>query len=241
MLSFFVQTLFALQGTTTKRTESYSSPLSGVCLPSPTFILIQAPQQDALFAAPPSLNNDINIDPSEDMLDWLQERLGLEDVQLMTLVKRFPEVHTLSIEEQLQPTLDWLQERIGGTNKELGAWVLRQPIILRLSVPEQLAPNIAWLQERLALDPEQLQRVLRYLMPVHGFNQLLGSPMEETLEPTLEWLEEKLNLDGADLTKLIQTSPAVLGVKLEILQERVAWLQTRLDIDDKTLRHKCLV
>jgi hypothetical protein len=57
-----------------------------------------------------------------------------------------------------------------------------------LSVPEQLAPNIAWLQERLALDPEHLQRVLRYLTSVYGLRQLLGSKMEETLEPTLEWL-----------------------------------------------------
>jgi hypothetical protein len=99
MFSFLVQTLFALQGTTTKRTGSSSSPLSGVCLPSPAFIRIQAQQQDALFAAPPSLNNDIIIDPSEDALDWLQVRLGLEDDQLMTSVKRLPEVHTLSIEE----------------------------------------------------------------------------------------------------------------------------------------------
>jgi hypothetical protein len=115
MFSFLVQTLFALQGTT-KRTGSSSSPLSGVCLPSPTFILIQAQQQDALFAAPPSLNNDIIIDPSEDVLDWLQARLALNDEDLMALVKRFPEARALSVEEQLQPTLDWLQQRIGLTN-----------------------------------------------------------------------------------------------------------------------------
>jgi hypothetical protein len=130
-------------------------------------------------------------DAGEDALDWLQVRLGLEDVQLMALVKRFPAAHTLSIADQLQPTLDWLQQRIGWTNKELGEVVLRQPRVLRVSVPEQLAPNIAWLQERLALNPEQLQRVLRYLTPVYDLNQLMGSQMEETLEPTLEWLEEK--------------------------------------------------
>jgi hypothetical protein len=74
MFLFLVQTLFAIQGTTTKRTGSSSSPLSGVCLPSRTFIIIQAQQQGALFAAPPSLHDDMpTTDQSEVALDWLQE------------------------------------------------------------------------------------------------------------------------------------------------------------------------
>ena len=163
MFSFLIQTLFALQGTTTKRTGSSPSHQSGLYSPSPAFILIQAQQKGALFAAPPSPNNAIlTIDPSKDVLDWLQARLGLNDEDLMALVKRFPEARTLCIEDQLQPTLDWLQQRIGWTDKELGEVVLRQPMILNLSVPEQLAPNAAWFEERLALDRKSLQRVLRH-------------------------------------------------------------------------------
>jgi hypothetical protein len=106
MLSFLFQTLFALQGTT-KRNTSYSlNHVSGVHLPSPPFIIVEPKQQFALFASP-SLNDDI-IYQSE-RLDWLQERLGLNNEQSIELARRFPKVHSLSIEEQLEPTLDWLQ------------------------------------------------------------------------------------------------------------------------------------
>jgi hypothetical protein len=110
MFSFLLQTLFAIQGTT-QRTGSSSSHLFGLFLPSSTFIISKAQQRDALVAAPPSLNDDI-IDQSDDALDWLQIRLGSNDEHLIELAKRFPEVHTLSIEEQLQTMLDWLQIQV---------------------------------------------------------------------------------------------------------------------------------
>jgi hypothetical protein len=180
MFSFLVQTLFALQGST-KRTGSYSlHHLSEASLPSPTFINVKPKKRrDALFASPRQ-QSEI-IDESEP-LDWLQKRLGLHDEQSNELARRFPEVHALSVEEQLQPMIDWLQEKIGLTDEKLGELVRRQPTILNLSIQDQLGPNISWLQDRMQLDSESLPRVVLGLTPmVGGLAQLLGSNMQENL------------------------------------------------------------
>jgi hypothetical protein len=66
-------------------------------------------------------------------LDWLQERLVLDNEQLIELAKRFPKVHALSVEERLKPTLDWLQERLEFSDEELVKLVRRQPMILNLA------------------------------------------------------------------------------------------------------------
>jgi hypothetical protein len=225
MFSFLVQTLFALQGSM-KRNRSNSPHLHGVCLPSPTFINVKTHDRDALFASPRQ-QSEI-IDESEP-LDWLQKRLGLHDAQSNALAKRFPKVHTLSIEEQLAPTLDWLQARIGLSDEELGELVRRQPTILNSSVQDDLAPNISWLQDRLQLDSESLPWTVLRLTPVCGLTQLLGSNMQDNLEPTLVWLQEKLNLDDAGLRKVVEKYPSLLGLCVDDnLEPKIAWLKARL-------------
>jgi hypothetical protein len=110
MLSFLVQTLFALQGAI-KRTGSYSSHhLSGAHFPSSPFISVNAQPRDGFFASP-NLQSEI-IDQSETLV-WLQERLCFIDEHTIELARRFPKIRTWSIVEQLKPTLDWLQSRIG--------------------------------------------------------------------------------------------------------------------------------
>jgi hypothetical protein len=133
--------------------------------------------------------------------------------------------------------LDWLQERLGFSDENLAKLVQRQPTILNLRVQEKLEPNIAWLQDRLALDQEGLQKVVLRLTPmVGGLAQLLGSNMEENLEPTLVWLQERLLLDDAGVAKLVKKKASFLGFSLETLEERMAWRQTRLALDEKSLK-----
>ena len=223
MFSFFVQTLFALQGSTKRNGGScYSShhKLSGFYLPSKRFILVKPNNRYVLFASP-DLNDEVK--DQSDSLTWLQERLGLKDEQSIELAKRFPEVHTLSVEEQLQPTLDWLEQRLSFSDDRLGELVRRQPTILSLSIQNQLETNISWLQDRLQLDQESLGRVVLRLTPVSGLTQLLGSNIEENLEPTLVWIQLKLLLDDAGLRKLVEKYPSFLGLSLESHKEKVAW------------------
>jgi hypothetical protein len=153
--SFWLLTPFALQGST-KRTGSYHSlnPLSVLSLPFPTFINVKPQKRDALFASPRQQSETIDENESLDWLDesesldWLQKQLGSHDEQSNELVRRFPDVHILSIQEQLAPTLDWLQQRIGLSNKELGELVVRrQPTILNTSIQDQLGPNASRLQD----------------------------------------------------------------------------------------------
>jgi hypothetical protein len=154
MLAFVVQTLFALQSTD-KPTGSCASHLSRTHLPSsPPFIVIRGQGRTPLFASP---RLQFGASDRGETLDWLQERLVLNNEQLIKLVKRHPKIDKLSVEEQLKPTLDWLQVRIGLSDEELAKSVRKQPTALDLSVQEQLEPNTSWLQDRLSLDQESLQ------------------------------------------------------------------------------------
>jgi hypothetical protein len=90
-----------------------------VSLPS-KFITVSKPNNENALLASPNLQSAIILDQSEP-LDWLQERLVLNNEQSsIELARPFPKVHTLSIEEQFEPTLDWLQQRIGLNHEELG-------------------------------------------------------------------------------------------------------------------------
>ena len=68
-------------------------------MPSPTFIIVKPYERNGLFTSQ-GLNEDVN-NPSDSSLVWLQARLGfISDEQSIEVVKRFPKVHTLSIEDE---------------------------------------------------------------------------------------------------------------------------------------------
>ena len=58
------------------------------------------------------LHNNIedNIEPK---LNWLQERLGLDEGELAKIIARNPSIMHFSLEDNIMPTLDWLQQRLG--------------------------------------------------------------------------------------------------------------------------------
>jgi hypothetical protein len=250
MFFFLFQTLFALQGTT-KRTGSCSSHLSEVYFPSPTFIIIKPHERNALFASP-NLDDEI-IDQSES-LDWLQGRLGFNYEQSIELARRFPNVHTLSIDEQLKPTLDRLQRRIGLSNDKLGELVRRQPTILNFeetlrldgkslkklvqtvppiidsSAEGNLECKLIWLQDRLSLDNESLNKLVQKNPSVLNFS------VADNLEPKLSWLQERLSLENTSLSQIVQKFPSVLTYSTECnLKPKLLWLQERLSLDNASL------
>jgi hypothetical protein len=177
MLSFLVQTLFALQGTSTTNERirvGYSCSDYSHFSTTTThrqFAIFQAQNQQreyALFASP-RLKEETMDQHETTTLDWLEERLGFTEEQSLELARRFPTIHTLSIEAQLAPTLDFLQQRIGLNDDQLRKLVLRQLSILNASVRDHLAPNIEWLEKRLHLVDDQgsLQKVVLTITPVY--------------------------------------------------------------------------
>jgi hypothetical protein len=80
----------------------------------------------------------------EDKLDWLQERLALDDEGLSKLVYRYPRVFSLAIEGNLEPTLDWLQERLALDDEGLRKLVQREPTLLEFSIERNLEPKLTF-------------------------------------------------------------------------------------------------
>ena len=74
----------------------------------------------------------------EHKLDWLLQRLALDEESLSKLVQGLPQVLSLSIiEESLEPTLVWLQERLVLDDESLSKLVQNQPWLLLVRVSKK--------------------------------------------------------------------------------------------------------
>jgi hypothetical protein len=163
-------------------------------------------------------------------LDWLQERLALDDEGLRKLVCHIPRVLGLSIDENIKSKLDWLQERMALDDEGLSKLVCRYPSVLSMSIEDNLEPKLDWLQERLGRNDTELSQL------VCRFPSVLGYSIKENLEPTLDWLQERLALDDEGLSKLVRRFQHVLGLSIEEnIKSRLDWFQERLGLNDTEL------
>ena len=168
----------------------------------------------------PNIAEWITFARIEESCGWLQSSLDLSDAELKKMVLTFPQMLSLSVENNLAPTLDWLQTRLDTDDAELKKMVLTLPPLLSYSVGDKLAPKLEWLQKRLDLDAAQLRKVV-------GCPSVLSTRID-TLESKLEWLQTRLGLDAAQLKKVVLGTPLLslsveenLAPKLESLAREI--------------------
>jgi hypothetical protein len=139
-------------------------------------------------------------------------------MRLSKIVREWPGVLTLSIEENLEPKLSWLQERLQLDSKSLSKLVQSDPSVLGMSIEDNLERKLVWLQARLELDDKGLYSV------IERFPSLLGMGIETNIEPTIEFYEDCLGSNAAIPT--IAMDPILLGYSLENrLKPRLAQVQ----------------
>ncbi len=90
---------------------------------------------------PPLLSFSVE-DNMEPKLDWLQQRLDLDDVQLRKMVLTLPGLLVYSVEDNLEPKLAYLEREIGLSRPELREHVLRIPAILAYSLDKRHRPRV---------------------------------------------------------------------------------------------------
>jgi hypothetical protein len=163
-------------------------------------------------------------------LDYLQERLLLDDATLSKTVKRFPSALGLSISDNLEPKLDWLQKRLNLDEAQLGKLILKAPSILNLSIPDNLEPKLNWLQGRLSLDGDELAKLIAAQPP------LLGLSIPTNLEPTLDFYQECIGIEGTK--ELLARHPVLFMASLERrLKPRLEQLKgAELEVDAGSLQ-----
>ena len=84
-------------------------------------------------------------------LDWLEERLGLNENELRRLAHNRPQLLVLKL-ENLRSKLEFLQFRLHVDDLSLKRIVLRSPTILICSTDKNIAPTLDWLKKTLDLD-----------------------------------------------------------------------------------------
>jgi len=94
-------------------------------------------------------------------LDWLQQRLQLDDTALSKMIQRMPQILGLSITDNIEPKLEWLQDHLILDDTALSKLIKRMPPILGMSILDNLEPKLnwlqvffSWLQQRLSLTDE---------------------------------------------------------------------------------------
>ena len=80
------------------------------------------------------------------------------EAKLKKVVMGRPQLLSLSVEDNMEPTLEWMRRRLDLDATQLRKMVLTHAPLLGLSVEDNLAPRLDWLQTRLDLDDVQLRK-----------------------------------------------------------------------------------
>ena len=146
-----------------------------------------------------------NIDPK---LDWLQQRLVLDDEELSKMITKFSAIVKYSLNDNIIPTLDWLQTRLELDDIALGKIIQKLPSILACSIPDNIEPKLNWIQQRLSLTDEGLSKLIQQRPPILGCN--IGT----NLEPTLNFYITALG-DESNALAFVIHNPTSLSYSLE--------------------------
>ena len=156
----------------------------------------------------PNIAEWITFARIEESCGWLQSSLDLSDAELKKMVLTFPQMLSLSVEDNMAPKLDWLQKRLDLGDAQLRKLVVKQPPLLGYSVEDNMAPKLDWLQTRLDLDDAGLRKTVLQLPAV------LGSSVEDNLAPKLDFLAREIGLSRAELRDWVVKNPSILGYSL---------------------------
>ena len=171
----------------------------------------------------------LDRDVIDDRARWIQERLGLTDDELNTIVRYNPDIMS-STPESLESTLEFLTKRLRLDKVLLKKTIVRGAKCFGMSVDENLAPKFDWLQSRLSLNDESLAKVIT------RYPNIVSLSLEKNLSPKFDRLQERLLLDDKSMGKLVIKHPTWLNCNLDdTLISRMDRLQEKLILDDKTL------
>ena len=136
---------------------------------------------------------DKNLEPK---LEWLQQRLDLDDAAAGKMIRRVPNIFTCGIDKNLEPKLEWIQQRLSLTDGGLSNFVQKLPSILCCNVDNNLEPTLEFYIDALGDEEEALALVIRN--PV-----LFGISLEKRLRPRLEEIREAgIVIDTACLRRM---------------------------------------
>ena len=142
-----------------------------------------------------SCSIDTNFEPK---LDWLQERLHLDDVALSKMIQLLPTLFSCSIDTNLEPKLDWLQQRLDLDDEAARKMVTQFPPLFGYNVDSNLEPTLNFYIDAQGSKEGALALVVQT-------PSLFSSSLEKRLKPRLECARDAgIMIDAGCLQRIAQ-------------------------------------
>jgi mTERF len=171
----------------------------------------------------------------QEKVNWIQDTLDLVNDRkgLASILRKHPQVLSLSPHENLQPTFNWFQERLGLSHTQTAEMIRKQPTLLGYNVENSIEPKIRWFEESFPWEEDELGKVRNSVAKQPG---LLKARIE-TLERNLQWLKKRLDLSPEDSKKIFLKHPTLLVHSAEEkIEPNLQWLEDNLGLDFSQLR-----
>ena len=153
-----------------------------------------------------STNVENNLEPT---LAKLQERLDLNETELVKFCLKAPTVLLQNYTTGIEPKLDWFEDRFDLNKFQMKKIILRHPKLLLSSVENTFEPNIAWLKDRLLLDEASVRKII-LRQPA-----ILYYSTTEKMEPFLLWLQSSLSVDDVHvLAWVVKCHPSLFDFSI---------------------------
>lgn len=144
----------------------------------------------------------------EDRVNWLKERLGLDQDGITRFAQKYPTILGYSIMEQMEPMLAWLQKRLALDDAALSKVIQKSWNTLGNSITNELEPKLNWFQQRLSLDDTDLSNVVK------RYPHIMWLSVDK-LEPLMDWVQQRLSLTDDELSIFVKRFPPLLGYSVE--------------------------
>lgn len=144
----------------------------------------------------------------EGRVNWLKERLGLDQDGITRFAQKYPSILGYSITDQMEPMLAWLQKRLALDDAALSKIIQKSWSTLGNSITNELEPKFNWLQQRLSLVDADLSNV------VQRYPHIMWLSVDK-LEPLMDWVQQRLSLTDDELSIVVKRFPSVVGYSVE--------------------------
>lgn len=127
----------------------------------------------------------------------------------------------------LKQSIDFLQDELG---LDILRMIHKRPMFLTYSVDEHLIPVVIFLRSMGSDGWNGWRRM------IESYPQLLSHSVETKLKPKLAFLAASLKLTRRqDAVHIVSTFPPIFWLQADLLQDKMDFLQTALQLDDDEL------
>ena len=187
-------------------------------------------------------------------LDYLRQRLQIRPGDVYKMIKTHTRLSTYDAATKILPSLDTLQSRLELRNSELRQLILRMPSVIGIGTSEKDGGQLSSFDQRLdffqtegtndcvtTLDCSAYS-TSHYIVPftylalmtkkeikesVLKQPSLLQYGIASSLQPKLDFLTKELGIPREYISRIIHTSPAIMGLSLaDTLRPKVASIMT---------------